>query len=146
MAEEHSQRTAAEGLDPRAVSELDEAAWVQSAYRGDQPQLTVRAVVTRLVLGAVLSFANVAIGLKTGLFFSMALSACLASFAAWHLLASLGIARRPLSLLESNCMQSTASSAASATGNMVVGVIPAMLLLSVSPAHPRGVQLHWTSL
>lgn len=133
-------------LDPREVSQLDEAAWVERAYRRGQAQLTVRAVATGLALGFVLSFANVYIGLKTGWFFSMALAACIASFAIWRLLASLGIARGPLGLLEANCMQSTASSAAYATGNMVVGVFPAMLLLSVSPAAPRGVQPHWAAL
>jgi len=133
-------------LDPREVSKLDEAAWVGRVYRGGHGQLTVRAVATGLLLGFVLSFANVYSGLKVGWFFGMALPACLASFAIWRLLASLGLARRPLSLLETNCMQSTASSAAYATGNMVVGVFPAMLLLSVSPAHPGGVQVHWATL
>lgn len=133
-------------LDPRVVSQLDEAAWIRRAYRRGAPQLTVRAVATGLALGFVLSFANVYIGLKTGWFFSMALAACLASFALWRLLASLGVARSPLGLLEANCMQSTASSAAYATGNMVVGVFPAMLLLSVTPAAPAGVQLHWAAL
>ncbi|HSS01610.1 MAG TPA: OPT family oligopeptide transporter [Kofleriaceae bacterium] len=133
-------------LPPRAVSQLDEAAWVREAYRRGQPQLTVRAAATGLGLGFLLSFANVYIGLKTGWFFSMALAACLASFALWRVLASMGVAKSPLGLLEANCMQSTASSAAYATGNMVVGVIPAMLLLSVSAAHPRGVQTHWAAL
>src|SRR5882672_6746439 len=136
-----------QALDPRAVSQLDsEAAWVRRAYRRGVPQLTVRAVATGLALGFVMSFANVYIGLKTGWFFSMALAACLASFALWRLLASLGVARSPLSVLEANCMQSTASSAAYATGNMVVGVFPAMLLLSVTPAAPAGVQPHWAAL
>jgi len=133
-------------LDPRIVSRLDEADWVDRVYRRGQPQLTARAVATGLVLGFVLSFANVYGGLKTGWFFSMALPACLASFAIWRLLASIGLAGSPLSLLETNCMQSTASSAAYATGNMVVGVFPAMLLLSVSPAHPVGIQQHWATL
>src|SRR4051812_20544446 len=133
-------------LDPRAVSQLDEAAWIRRAYRRGAPQLTVRAVATGLGLGFVLSFANVYIGLKTGWFFSMALAACLASFGLWRLLASIGVARSPLGLLEANCMQSTASSAAYATGNMVVGVFPATLLLSVSPAAPGGIQPHWAAL
>lgn len=133
-------------LDPRAVSQIDEETWLARVYRRGEPQLTVRAVATGLLLGFVLSFANVYSGLKTGWFFSMALPACLASFAIWRLLASLGAARSPLGLLEANCMQSTASSAAYATGNMVVGVFPAMLLLSVSPAHPAGVQPHWGAL
>lgn len=128
-------------LDPADVAELDEAAWYATAYRGDQPQLTVRAVVTGLALGFVLAFANVYIGLTTGWFFGMALAACLASFAIWRGLAMVGLARTPLSLLEANCMQSTASAAAYATGNMVVGIVPAMLLLSVSPSAPRGTQL-----
>jgi uncharacterized oligopeptide transporter (OPT) family protein len=142
-------RTAAEPtpyLDPRQVSQLDDASWVRRVYRPGQAQLTPRAVVTGLLLGFVLSFANVYTGLKTGWFFTMGLPACLASFAIWRLLAGLGLVRTPLSLLETNCMQSTASSAAYATGNMVVGVFPAMLLLSVSPAHPAGVQEHWITL
>ncbi len=133
-------------LDPGEVDELDEAAWYARAYRGDRAQLTLRAVGTGLALGFLLSFANVYVGLKTGWFFSMALAAGLGSFALWQVLAALGLARRPLSLLETACMQSTASSAAYATGNMVVGVIPAMLLLSVSPAHPTGTQASWPAL
>jgi uncharacterized oligopeptide transporter (OPT) family protein len=136
----------APGLPPAEVAHLDEAAWYARAYRGAEPQLTARAVATGLGFGFVLSFANVYVGLKTGWFFSMALAAGLGSFAMWRLFTTLGFARRPLSLLETACMQSTASSAAYATGNMVVGVIPAMLLLSVSPAQPGGAQPHWAAL
>lgn len=133
-------------MHPEEVARLDEAQWYARAYRGDEPQLTLRAVLTGLGLGGVLSFANVYIGLKTGWFFGMALAAGLGSFALWRAMTALRIARTPLSLLESSCMQSTASSAAYATGNMVVGVIPALLLLSVSPGHPGGTQLHWAAL
>ncbi|CAN5915464.1 hypothetical protein BH11MYX2_BH11MYX2_40410 [soil metagenome] len=90
-------------------------------------QLTWRAVATGWVLGALLAFANIYIGLRTGWFFSMALVACLMSFASWRALGVFGA--RPLSLLENNCAQSTASSAAYATGNMIVGVAPALILL-----------------
>jgi uncharacterized oligopeptide transporter (OPT) family protein len=133
-------------LDPRGVSQLDEAAWIARVYRRGVRQLTVRAVITGLVLGFLLSFANVYIGLKTGWFFSMALVSCLVSFTVWRLLASVGLVASPLTVLETNCMQTTASSAACATGNMVVGVFPAMLLLSVSPAAPGGVQPHWAAI
>src|SRR5215470_10476434 len=97
-------------LDPREVSQLDEAGWIRCVYRKGVAQLTVRAVATGLVLGFLLSFANVYIGLKTGWFFSMALVACLVSFAVWRLLASTGLAATPLTVLETNCMQTTASS------------------------------------
>lgn len=128
-------------LDPARVATLDEAAWYREAHaaRAALPQLTVRAAVTGLALGFCLSFANVYIGLKAGWFFSMALAACLASVGIWRGLATLGIARAPLSILEANCAQSTASSAAYATGNMVVGVAPALLL--ITGAQPSGVAL-----
>ncbi|MCW5801010.1 MAG: OPT/YSL family transporter [Deltaproteobacteria bacterium] len=128
MQEQEVNRVTAE-IDPREVALLDEATWYRRVYRPDEPQLTPRALATGLFLGFLLSFANVYIGLKTGWFFSMALAACLASFGVWRLLTAVRIVRSPLSLLESNCMQSTASSAAYATGNMAVGVIPALLLL-----------------
>ncbi|NVB82894.1 MAG: OPT/YSL family transporter [Kofleriaceae bacterium] len=121
------------------MDRLDEDGWYREAYRRDVAQLTLRAVATGAVLGFVLSFANVYIGLKTGWFFSMALAAALASFATWQVLAAAGFARTPLTILETNCMQSTASSAAYATGNMVVGIVPAMLLLS-------GTQPSWGAL
>ncbi|MEO8700823.1 MAG: OPT family oligopeptide transporter [Kofleriaceae bacterium] len=113
---------------------MDEATWTREVLQRGVPQLTVRALVTGLGLGFVLSFANVYIGLSTGWFFSMALAACLASFGLWRVLAALRIARSPLSILETSCMQSTASSAAYATGNMAVGVIPALLLMGTQPS------------
>jgi uncharacterized oligopeptide transporter (OPT) family protein len=146
MADPRSSPADDPALDPREVSQLDEAGWIRRAYRKGERQLTLRAVATGLMLGFLLSFANVYIGLKTGWFFSMALVACLVSFAVWRLLASTGLVGSPLSVLETNCMQTTASSAACATGNMVVGVFPAMLLLTVSPAAPAGVQPHWAAV
>src|ERR1700712_2114051 len=90
--------------DPQVVATLDEARWYAQAYRGDAPQLTARAVVTGLLLGFVLSFANVYIGLKTGWFFGMAIAAGLASAGAWRLLRLARLARTPLSPLETNWM------------------------------------------
>lgn len=135
-----------EPLDPREVATLAPRAWFERAYRPREPQLTARALLTGLALGFVLSFANVYIGLATGWFFGMALTACLVSFGLWRALAALTLVRTPLGALEASCMQSTASSAAFATGNMVVGVVPALLLLSVSPAHPAGTPLAWPAL
>lgn len=127
-------------VDPQRVATLSETEWYREAFQPDAPQLTVRSVTTGLALGAVFSFANVYIGLTTGWFFSMALAACLVSFGVWQLLTTVRIVHSPLTLLEANCMQSTASSAAYATGNMTVGVIPALLLLSVSASSPHGAQ------
>jgi uncharacterized oligopeptide transporter (OPT) family protein len=48
-----------------------------------------------------------------------------------------------MSILENNCMQSTASAAGYSTGSMIGAAIPALLLLSVDAQHPRGQHLPW---
>jgi uncharacterized oligopeptide transporter (OPT) family protein len=110
------------------------------------PQLTWRAVVSGLLLGGALSLVNVYIGLRTGWFFSVTLLASTLGFTAWQFSTKLGVTKRGLHLLEATCMQSTASSAGYATGNVVVGVAPALLLMSVDAAHPTGIHLPWWQL
>ena len=131
-------------ISPEEVLTLDERAWYERVYRGDGvPQLTVRAVVMGTVLGFFLSFTNVYIGLKTGWFLGVALTACILSFAIGGALQRVGLTKSGLTILENNCMQSTASSAGYATGNTVVSAIPAMLMLSVTSDRPGGTQLPW---
>ncbi|MGH7437083.1 MAG: OPT family oligopeptide transporter, partial [Polyangiaceae bacterium] len=71
------------------------------------------------------------------------LTACIVSFSTWNALLKAGVTRSPMSILENNCMQSTASAAGYATSNLVVSAIPAMLMLSVTATNPRGTQLPW---
>jgi uncharacterized oligopeptide transporter (OPT) family protein len=94
-------------------------------------------------LGVLLACANVYIGLKTGLHLGVALTACVLSYAGWGFFRRVGLARTPMTILENNCMQSTASAAGSSTGNTVISAIPALLLLSVSPGEPGGRGLPW---
>ena len=95
---------------------MDEREWYERAFRGqDAAQLTVRAVVMGCVLGFFLAFTNVYVGLKTGWGLGVALTACIASFSIWSALLRVGLARTPMTILENNCMQSTASSAGVAT-------------------------------
>jgi uncharacterized oligopeptide transporter (OPT) family protein len=46
-------------------------------------QLTWRAVLMGAVLGGVLSFTNIYIGLKTGWLFGVAITACICSYIIW---------------------------------------------------------------
>ncbi len=139
---------AAKPLDipPEQVLGFDEKEWYERAYRGDAPQLTGRAVLMGTVLGFFLSFTNVYIGLKTGWFLGVALTACILSYAIWSFFRSAGLARTDMTILENNCMQSTASSAGYATGNVVVSAIPALLLITVTDENPRGIQMSWPVL
>lgn len=109
--------------------EQREAVWLQRFYRGDQPQLTWRAVVTGGVLGMAMSISNLYTTLKLGWSFGVAITACVLSHALWRLLAFTKLARSNMTLLENNCMQSTASAAGSSTGGTLATAVGALLLL-----------------
>ena len=102
-----------------------EAYWYRHFYKGDDsPQLTWRAVLMGSVLGGVMSLSNLYVGLKTGWALGVAITACILSY-------SIGkVFNMRLSLLESNCMQSTASSAGYSTGGTMVSAIAAYLMIT----------------
>jgi uncharacterized oligopeptide transporter (OPT) family protein len=140
---EEIERSRPLGVPPEEVAAMDEATWYARAFRGETPQLTVRALVMGTILGFFLAFTNIYVGLKAGWGLGVALTACITSFTVWSALLRVGIAKSPMSILENNCVQSTASSAGYSTGAMLVSAIPAMLLLSATEANPRGTQMRW---
>jgi len=87
--------------------------WYRHVYQGDtQPQLTVRAIVMGSILGFFMAWSNLYTTLKLGWAFGVAITACVLSFLLWNLLRTLsGNRLTQMSLLENNCMQSTASAA-----------------------------------
>jgi uncharacterized oligopeptide transporter (OPT) family protein len=93
-------------------------------------QLTWRAVVMGSVLGGVLSLTNLYIGLKAGWGFGVAITACILSYAIWTALHRAGLVATPMTILENNCMQSTASSAGSATGGTLISAFAAYMLIN----------------
>jgi uncharacterized oligopeptide transporter (OPT) family protein len=118
-------------LSPEAVNELDEEAWYDRVYRGDDaPQLTVRAVGMGAALGFFLALTNLYIGLKIGWHLGVALTACILSYSLWTGFHRAGLARTPMTILENTCMASTASAAGYSTGNIMVASIPALFLLT----------------
>ena len=134
-------------ISPTEVASLDEDEWYRRVFRGDDvPQLTVRAVVMGSLLGFLLAFTNLYVGLKTGWGLGVAITACVVSFALWNACLKVGLARTPLSILESNCLQSTASAAGYSTGSTMVSATPALLMLSVTPQDPSGRKLPWAVL
>lgn len=130
-------------LTPEQVQDLSEADWYTRAYRPNGTQLTVRALVMGSALGFLLSFTNLYIGLKTGWFLGVAITACIVSYAVWGLMMRMRLARTPMTILENVCMASTASSAGYATGNTLISAIPAMLLLTVTEQNPDGTHMPW---
>lgn len=93
------------------------------------PELTRRALLTGIVIGALLTPCNVYSGLKIGWSFNMSIAAALLSFAFWRLAADL-TGTRPWGLLENNINQTTASASASIISGGLVAPIPALTLLT----------------
>ncbi len=134
-------------IPPHEVAEMDEEEWYARAYRGDDvPQLTVRAVLMGSILGFFLAFTNLYIGLKTGWHLGVAITACILSYVIWQSLLAAKIAKTPMSILENNCMQSTASAAGYSTGGTFVSAIAALVMLSATEANPAGEHLPWPIL
>ena len=85
------------------------------------------------VLGFFLAFTNLYIGLKTGWYLGVAITAVILSFSISTLLERMGIAKSAMSILENNCMQSCASCAGYGTGSTIFTAVPALLLLTTTP-------------
>lgn len=117
----------------KGTHEEVERQWYEQVYRGrgdSMAQLTWRAVLVGSCLGGVLSLTNLYIGLKAGWGFGVAITACILSYAIWTSLLKVGIARTPMTILENNCMQSTASSAGYSTGGTLVSAFAAYIIIN----------------
>jgi uncharacterized oligopeptide transporter (OPT) family protein len=110
-----------------------ERQWFEKVYKGrgdSMRQLTWRAVLMGSVLGAVLSLTNLYIGLKSGWGMGVAITSCILSYAIWTAFIKIGLAKTPMTILENNCMQSTASSAGMSTGGTLISAFAAFILLN----------------
>lgn len=98
-------------------------------------ELTLRALLTGIVLGAALTPCNVYTGLKIGWAFNMSIAAGLLGVGFWGL--AHGMFGTPrMGLLENNISQTTTSSAASIISGGLVAPIPALTLLTGRTLEP----------
>lgn len=93
-------------------------------------ELSLRAVVTGIVLGILLTPSNVYAGLKIGWSFNMSIIALLIGYGIWQGLARRSATQLPWTLHESNINQTVASAAASIISGGLVAPIPAYTLLT----------------
>ncbi|MEJ0091291.1 MAG: OPT family oligopeptide transporter [Limisphaerales bacterium] len=122
-----------------------ERQWFEQVYRGrgdTMKQLTWRAVLMGMVLGGVLSLTNLYIGLKAGWAMGVAITACILSYAIWTTFVKIGFVKVPMTILENNCMQSTASSAGYSTGGTLISAFAAFIILNGHPL-PLPFTLAW---
>lgn len=93
------------------------------------PQLTIRAILTGMVLGALLAPCNIYAGLKIGWAFNMSISAALLSYGFWGGMHAVAGTER-WGLLENNINQTAASGAASIASAGLVAPIPALAMMT----------------
>ncbi len=121
-----------------SATENSGASRISLASIPSDPELTVRAVLTGMLLGALLTPCNIYSGLKIGWAFNMSVAAGLLAFGLWQTLAR-QLGTRPLHLLENNINQTTASAAASIVSSGLAAPIPALAMLT-------GQSLAWSVL
>jgi len=105
--------------------------WVDNVYAGDDAvQLSVRAVVTGMVIGGVMSISNLYVGLKTGWGLGVTITACIIAYAVFKGLEQVVAAwrDRPFSILENYTMSSVASTAGYMSSAGLVSAFPALYL------------------
>uniref|UniRef100_A0A832MIQ4 OPT family oligopeptide transporter n=1 Tax=Eiseniibacteriota bacterium TaxID=2212470 RepID=A0A832MIQ4_UNCEI len=132
----------------KGTPEEIERQWYEQVYigRGDRmKQLTWRAVLMGSLLGGVLSLTNLYIGLKAGWAFGVAITACILSYAIWTTLHAARVVRSPMTILENNCMQSTASSAGYSTGGTLISAFAAYMVIN-GTVMPTPQMLAWVFL
>ena len=95
--------------------------WFENVYRGDMPQLTVRAAITGFLLGGVLSATALYIAGKTGITIGVGLTSVILAFAMFRIMSQSGIID-DFTILENNCTQSIATAA----GYMVTPITSGM--------------------
>lgn len=130
-------------LPPDATPEQKDAHWFRHVYQGDKMlQLTLRAVLTGGVLGMLMAAANLYTTLAIGWAFGVAITASVMSYVVWTLLqAALPI--RKMTILETNCMASTASAAGYSTGSTIATMFGALILMTDGdPASIKTYEVH----
>ncbi len=124
-------------LPDGASPEEKDRHWYETCYMGDRmPQFTFRAVAMGAVLGMLMSISNLYTTLKVGWSFGVAITSCVLSFVIWNTIRSILAGRLTnMSILENNCMQSTASAAGYSTGATIATAFGALLILDPTHQH-----------
>jgi OPT family oligopeptide transporter len=118
-------------LPPDATPDQHEARWYKHVYQGDKMrQLTLRAVLMGGGIGMLMSVAGLYTTLKIGWSFGVAITACVISYVIWNVVRGVSGGRvSSMTILENNCMASTASAAGYSTGATIATAFGALLLL-----------------
>jgi OPT family oligopeptide transporter len=128
-AQEHVERPAPPPLNA-PQSEYDQY-WLKYVYAADrEKQLTVRALLTGCLIGGIMSFSNLYVGLKTGWGLGASITAAILAFGFFSAWQKATGSKDHFTVLENNTMQTAASAAAYMTSAGLVSAVPAMYLVA----------------
>src|ERR1700680_2753764 len=109
--------------------------WLETVYQGDHvKQLSVRSIVTGMLIGAVMSISNLYVGLKTGWGLGVTITACIIAYGVFKALELLVSRYRsdPFTILENKTISRQASAAGYMSSAGLVSAIPALYLIKQS--------------
>jgi len=107
-----------------------EAHWLANTYRPHEANLTVRAVVVGMLIGAAMCLSNLYVFFKTGWSMGVTLTACILAFGSFQLLQALRLVKQPLGVLENNALTTVASGAGYMTGGGNMAAFGALLMIT----------------
>ena len=105
--------------------------WLENVYRGNMPQLTLRAGITGFFLGGILSATNLYIGAKTGWTLGVGVTSVILSFVMFRAIYRVG-ASRDMTILENNAVQSIATAAGYMTGPLISALMAYMFVTNTT--------------
>ncbi|MBI2510651.1 MAG: OPT/YSL family transporter [Opitutae bacterium] len=122
-----------------------EAEWLTKIYQPHATNLTVRAALIGMVIGAAMSLSNLYVFFKTGWSMGVTLTACILAFSAFQLLQAARLVRRPLGVLENNALTTVASGAGYMTGGGNMAAFGALLMVTTVRPDPLSM-IAWFAL
>jgi uncharacterized oligopeptide transporter (OPT) family protein len=125
-------------LEEKTVEQRDQE-WYKNVYRGAERDLTVRAVVSGMLFGGLMSVSNLYIGLKSGWGLGVDIAAIIVMFALFKALKGAGLIKQEFGMMESTMMMTAAVAASWISSAGLVSAVPALTMLT-------GYQFVWWKL
>jgi OPT family oligopeptide transporter len=107
-----------------------EVEWLTRIYQPNATNLTLRAALWGMVIGAAMSLSNLYVFFKTGWSMGVTLTACILAFSAFQLLQAARLVKKPLGVLENNALTTVASGAGYMTGGGNMAAFGALLMVT----------------
>lgn len=107
-----------------------EAEWLSKTYQPNATNLTIRAALWGMAIGALLSLSNLYVFFKTGWSMGVTLTACILAFSTFQFLRALRLVKKPLGALENNALTTVASGAGYMTGGGNMAAFGALLMVT----------------